>query len=395
METVGTRIRTWRRRRSGMSQKTLADLSGLSQGYISLIESGQKPLDRRSTQVAIAQALNISVAQLLGNPAETADPVRDRAVAHVPAIRDVLIELTHGERRSPRRDLDAVRAAVQDVTGRRNAADYAALAPVLPDLLLDLGGHGTAAGPEMVETLFAARYALRTMGYADLAREASQIGVRVARDLDDPAWIGQAEYSLVQAFPAESAETGYRLIARAADQLQQVPGKGSKEVYGCLHILAAFQAAIALRGDPWAHLSEAADVARSLGEPAPYAPMCAGWNGNWFGPTQVEIWRVAVAAELGDASTAMSVASRIDLTALPVPNRHVYYWTDLARALAAGSKDQDAMHALARAERAAPQHFRFSPPARDLVATLRSRAQRRATVAEIERLSRVLGLDSI
>jgi transcriptional regulator with XRE-family HTH domain len=377
-----------------MSQKTLADLAGLSQSYVSQLESGDRPLDRKSTQLAIAQALNISVAQLLGQRSAAADPIRDRAIAHVPRIRDVLIELAHGERRAPRRDRDAVRAAVMQATELRNAADYAALAPMLPELLLDLGGHNGTLAPEMVETAFAARYALKTMGYADLAREAAQIGVRVADEHGDPAWRGQALYSLVQAFPVESAQLGQRLIERTADELQSTPGRDAQEIYGCLHILAGFEAAVAVHPDEAAaHLDEAADVAAALGEPQRRGELSAGINGNWFGPPQVDVWRVAVAAELGDAAAAIDVARRIDLQALPVPNRHVYYWTDMARALAAGGEDREAMHALAKAERAAPQHFRWNPVVRDLCQTLIARARRRAVTGELATLARTLGID--
>lgn len=394
-ESVGDRIRAWRRRRGGMSQKVLADLSGLSQGYVSEIESGKKPLDRKSTQAAIAAALNVSVAQLMGRP-EHVDPVRDRAVAHVPAIRSALVEIAAQERRAPRRDRADLAVAVSEITDLRNAADYAAVAPLLPDLLLDLQSHDgdTAAG--MVETLFCARYALKTMGYPDLAREAAQIGVRVAEDHDDAAWRGQALYSLVQAFPVESADLGARITVRAADELQAASDRGGREVYGCLHILAAFQCAVATRAaDAADHLGEAADVAAALGEPEHTSVLSAGFNGNWFGPTQVEVWRVAVAAELGDAGEAIAVTRRINLDALPVPNRWVYYWTDLARALAAEGNDRESMHALARAERSAPQHFRFNPVARDLVATLIRRARARATTAEMASLAHKLGLDVV
>lgn len=396
MQTMGERIRSWRRRRDGMSQKLLADLSGLSQAYISQIESGQRPLDRKSTQAAIASALNVSVPQLIGKPADDADPVRDRAMVHVPAIRETLVELAHGERHRPERDPDQLRAAVVEATELRNAADYAALAPRLPMLLRELAGHDGAMAPEIVEVLFAARYALKTMGCPDLAREAAEIGLRVATEHNEPSSLGVATYSLVQSFPLESAALGYQLVNRATNDLARATGRDGQEMYGCLHLLTAFQAAIAERADQAAaHLDEAADVARVLGEPERRSQLIAGWNGNWFGPAQVEVWRVAVAAELGDTGNAARVASRIDLAALPVPNRHVYYWIDLARALAAGGQDLDAMHALGRAERAAPQHFRFSRVALDLVSTLIARAKRRAVGAELAALARKLGLDPL
>src|SRR4029453_14272870 len=100
MQTVGQNVRTWRRRRGGMSQKALAGLAGLSQSYLSQIESGERPLDRKATQIAIANALNVSVTQLLGEPGTPDDPTRQRALAHVEAIRASVIELGAGERRA-------------------------------------------------------------------------------------------------------------------------------------------------------------------------------------------------------------------------------------------------------------------------------------------------------
>ncbi len=379
-----------------MSQKALADLAGVSQVYISQIETGARPLDRKSTQVAIAQALNVTVAQLLGQPGDPTDPLRSQATKYVPAIRSTLVEIASGERRQPTRDVDELHSAVRGATELRNAADYAALAPLLPDLLIDLAGHGQDMASQMVETLFCTRYALKSMGYPDLGMMAASTGLETAREHEDPAWVGQATYNWVQAFPPENADLGARLIERAADDLQGNPDRGAQEVYGCLHILAGFQAAIATKDErAWAHLAEAMDVARSLGEPEPYAPLSAGFNGNWFGPTQVEYWRVAVAAELGDAGQAIDVSQRIDLQAVPVPNRWVYYWTDLARALAAGNKNVEAMHALANAERAAPQHFRFNPLAHNLVTTLIYRAKRQAIGTEMEALAHKLGIEPV
>lgn len=393
---IGERIIAWRRRRGGMTQTALAGLAGLSQPYISQIESGHKPLDRKSTQVAIAAALNISVAQLLGEQHSADDPLRARAAAHVPAIRAALVELSAGERRTPTRTADQVAAAVTRLTDLRNEADYAGVADILPDLLYDLYGHGTAMAPAMVEVLFGTRYALKTMGYPDLALTASQIGAQVARDHDDPAWRGQAVYSMVQAYPIESAALGATVATRAANDLATSSDRGAQEVYGCLHLLAGMLEAVAGRADDAAtHLDESASIAARLGEPAPYSTMSAGFNGNWYGPTQVEYWRMAVAAELGDPGEARRIADRIDLAAVPVPNRWVYYWTDLARALAAGSRDEDAMMALVRAERAAPQHFRWNPITRELVAMLVARAKRRAVTRDMRMLAGKLGIDPL
>lgn len=390
--SVGDTIRTWRRRRQ-LSQRAVAELAGMSQGHFSKIESGQVPLDRRSTQLAVAAALKISVAELLGDPGIPADPLKDRALSSVPEIRAALVEVGAGERRHPTLSADDVRAQVADLTEARNAADYATVAPMLPGLVYELAAHGPDLTPELISVLFAARYALRTMGLVDLGREAAEIGRRRAENFDSPAWRGQAVYNWVQSLPAESADLGHRIAARTADSLQGVPDRDAQEIYGCLHILAGFEAAVA--GDALqaaAHLDEAADVAEHLGEPARTAPLSAGINGNWFGPTQVQVWRVAVAAELRDTAAAEAINSTIDLTKLPVPNRHTYYHFDRARALVAGGEDLAAVRALAAAERAAPQHFRLNPVARNIVDTVATRIRRRAIGPELARLAHSVGV---
>jgi transcriptional regulator with XRE-family HTH domain len=393
-EHIGKRIRTWRRRRGGMSQKTLADLSGVSQAYISQIETGARPLDRKSTQAAIASALNISVAQLLGVHGED-DPMRQRAMAHVPDIEAAIVELSYGERRVAERDQDAIRNAVHNATELRNAANYAALAPMLSPLLLDIGAYGEDLAPELIDSLGTTQTVLENLGEKILAREAAQLSVRIAERYDDAAWLGQARYCLAWALPPQNAATGIRLTNCTADELQTVADHRALDVYGRLHLFAALQSAVALKADDAAtHLNEAATVARSLGEPQRESLLSAGFTGSWFGPTNVDLWRMAVAAELADTATTLSVAKHIDLDAVPVPNRHVYFHIDLARALAVdGKRDREAMHTLANAERAAPQHFRFHPVARNLVTSLIYRAKKQAIGPEMEALARRLGIE--
>lgn len=64
-EHIGGRVRIWRRRRKH-SQAVLAGLVGISQGYLSQIETGMRAVESRSTLVSLARALDVSVADLLG-----------------------------------------------------------------------------------------------------------------------------------------------------------------------------------------------------------------------------------------------------------------------------------------------------------------------------------------
>src|SRR5262249_16712682 len=108
---IGTRIKYWRRRRNGMSQTVLAGQSGLSQSYISPAAPGPRSADRRSILVAIAEALKVSPADLLGRPGDPDDPLRAVGVAVIPTIRASLVEIEEGERRAPTRGPDEMAGA--------------------------------------------------------------------------------------------------------------------------------------------------------------------------------------------------------------------------------------------------------------------------------------------
>lgn len=67
LDHIGVRVRSWRLKRN-LTQRVLADLAGLTQGYIAQIEAGTAPLDKRSTELALAKALQVSMADLTGQP---------------------------------------------------------------------------------------------------------------------------------------------------------------------------------------------------------------------------------------------------------------------------------------------------------------------------------------
>jgi transcriptional regulator with XRE-family HTH domain len=87
---IGAQVAYWRPRR-GRSQRVLV---GMSQPYLSQIESGRRPVDRRATLIALANALQVSVADLNG---QRGDPQRRLAVASIPHLREALIQREIGE----------------------------------------------------------------------------------------------------------------------------------------------------------------------------------------------------------------------------------------------------------------------------------------------------------
>src|SRR5215469_413833 len=85
--TVGARLRILRRWR-GMTLTQLAGRAGVSFSYLSMVERGQRSLDRRTYISAVAAALKVSETDLVGGPHLSAD--RQQADPHtaIPALRE-------------------------------------------------------------------------------------------------------------------------------------------------------------------------------------------------------------------------------------------------------------------------------------------------------------------
>ncbi|MFI2649869.1 helix-turn-helix domain-containing protein [Micromonospora fulviviridis] len=387
-DTIGTRIRYWRMRRSGMSQAVLAGLAGVSQSYISQVESGRKTIDRRSTLVAVAAALQVTVADLLGQGAEPGDPARDSAAESVPAIWSALIEIEDGERRPATRVREELAADIARSDELRTSANYPAMARLLPDLLVEAAA---VSGVALVQVAYQASTCLRHLGYRHLALNAARIAVSAAEEVEDPAWLGAARFAYAQSLPIESAP----LAARAADRSLAALQAGAadervRQMLGQLHLSAALTSTVSGRPDVARdHLTEASREAAGLGDP----PDGAGFNGCGFGPTNVRLWEMSIAAELGESGRVIELSRTVRPQVLAASNRRMSYWLDLGRALAEdGRSDAEALAAFVRAEQAAPAPFALNPLAQDAVVTMAQRARRRAIPDDLRMLAGRMGI---
>lgn len=203
--TVGERVRSCRRYR-GISLQVLADTSGLSKGFLSMVENGQRRLERRQHIAAIAEALQVSVADLTGQPFAPADPSQGRAHASVPDVRRALMasSLDYAER-GPSRPVAELVEDTAEVMNLRQACEYERVGRSLARLLPDLHA-AVVRSPERVPALqlvvLAAQAStlwLKNLGYTDLAWIAADRGWQAALRVEDPLWIAAADSARTQA----------------------------------------------------------------------------------------------------------------------------------------------------------------------------------------------------
>ena len=170
--------------------------------------------------------------------------------------------------------------------------------------------------------------------------------------------------------PTGRAEVAEDLAVRTAEDLDDADD-AVLSVSGALSLIAAIAAA--RRGDAEAateRLARAQLRADALGHDA---------NLRWsaFGPTNVALHRISVAAELGDAPAALAAAEELDPTkfAPALRSRRSQVGLDLAWAHTCRRQDADAVLALLDVERAAPEILQHNVYARATISTLLGRSR--------------------
>ncbi|MGC4868945.1 hypothetical protein ACLQ3B_26295 [Micromonospora sp. DT53] len=201
-----------------------------------------------------------------------------------------------------------------------------------------------------------------------------------------------SRFIYAQSLPIEAA----RLAARVSDRsLVELQGDASdvrvRQMLGQLHLMAALASTVDARPDVARdHLAEATREAASLGDRADGG----GFNGCCFGPTNVGLWKMSIAAEQGEYGRIIELSRTDPLAGAQGIESPTVVLVDIGRALAdGGRRDSEALAAFIRAEQAAPVPFAINPLARDAVVTLAQPAQRRAIPDDLRLLAGRIGID--
>jgi transcriptional regulator with XRE-family HTH domain len=387
-EDIGRRARIIRRRR-GLSLEVAAGLAGISTGYLSRLERGERRFDRGGLLSALAEALGCSVMDLTGQPYLPADRAGADALATLPAIREAIYDATLDDPPDvAARPVAELARLAQQADENRDQNRYGLAGHELGLVLSELQATATTAAADdrrtalaaLVQACHVAAGIAEALGHHDLALAAAAREHEAATRLGDPMLLGLARYGWAQTW----AKVGARRRADSAINLAladldpvadpTAADTGPAEMAGMSHLFAAKLAARSGRADDArSHLDAARQLADRTGE--------RNTAMQHFGPTNVAVWTVAIGADLGQGPAVYEQAppDRVDLATLGSLVRTGCYHLDLARALSQdeGPRDADALRHLDTADRAAPVLVRNSPIARDVLGGLEQRARRR------------------
>ncbi|MCX4472093.1 helix-turn-helix domain-containing protein [Micromonospora sp. NBC_01655] len=389
---IGRRVARWRARR-GMTQQMLADRLGKSKSWVDKVERGVRTLDRFSVVQDVAEVLRVDTSVLVGGGARPAGAAG--AVEGLDGLRAALARYdtcrTGPGTRPPRGEL---RRRVEHAWLTYQHAGYPQLVRALPGLLGDVQRARAAAPADDGADLLVQAYRLTAsvlvkLGEADVAWLAADRAMAVAGD--DPLLAAVAAIPLGQALRA-SGRGGLAMTATLAAAhrfASPVPSDAPpQELALCGTLLVEAALAAASCGD-----------ARSVGELADRAAEIAERVGDGhdhhrtsFGPTSVELARVAAAVALGDGGEAVTrherATGRSTWGRLPVEHRAAHL-VDAARAYLHVGDLLRAGRALVDADRTAPAEVRCRPVARTVIADV---ARGGPAPAGVAYLATVVGL---
>ncbi|MBI3687025.1 MAG: helix-turn-helix domain-containing protein [Actinobacteria bacterium] len=383
-DSIGARVSASRKLR-GLTQRRLADIAHVSYSLLTKVESGHVPATP-AFLAAVARALRVDLAELTGQPYRGSTAREDRVHATIPEIRRVL--LAHGvptvdTDTDPPLPVQELAGAVHAASALRQAARYAELGEVVPELITQLSRaaeHSTGRRRSRAYALLAEAYSAADavaykLGYSDLSTLAIERVCWAAQQAGDQLLEGAATWLRASSFLATGGYAEARaLLTTAHDRLEPLlPHADARtwSVYGSLHLKQAIVAARA--GDApraWAHIGEA-DRAASQVPDNNYYQLA-------FGPSNVGIHEVAVAVELGDGTEAVRRAQRVNLPGNLPAERSSHHYIDLARGYLWHGDRRGALRCLQQARSLAPQQTRYHPMVRDTLQAL-ARAERRST----------------
>jgi transcriptional regulator with XRE-family HTH domain len=371
-KALGRRV-AFHRSKRGLSQKELGARINRSESWVSQVERGARRIDRMSVLETMAEALAVPIADLAPeSTVVTAASERPRAATSLSlalsssdALQAVLSEAAPV-------DVDRLGSQAAQAWEYAHGSRYEDLTHLLGTLIPELeyavrkttGADHRRVCVAKAKAYHAAAGVLSKMGETAAAWVAVDRAITAAEDADDPLLMAEGAFRLAIVFQgARRFDLAQRTAESAANALGRLVDAGEPEAValrGALYLQLAVASARMNDGDQaYAYLERARQAAAWLG-------VDRNDYNTEFGPTNVMLYEVSIAIELGDAGHALRVAAKADTTKLS-PERQARLLIDVARAHAQRRQLPLMVSTLRQAEQIAPEQVHTHPLVRELV----------------------------
>ncbi|MGW2511258.1 helix-turn-helix domain-containing protein [Streptomyces scopuliridis] len=366
---TGARIKRLRKERH-LTQRALSDLSTVPYSTLTKTEQGVLPASPHLI-ASLARALRVDVATITGQPYVT-ELRADELDILIRPIRESLdvYDLGADPDITPRPhqlladDAEDLLVIVRAGEIKRAAGQVAGL---IQEATTAAHTAGTTKGWLLLASTYRTAYDVAAkLGFGDLAAIALSRMDWAAQRGSDAVVGGMYRYMRALTYLREGQyRTGDRLVTLGLATLEQADaGRERDVVTGQLHLGAAVMAGRAQdKARAEEHLGQAEEIARGTGEAAKV---------HWlsFGPTNVAVHRVSVAAELDQYEEAARVGRAITMPRGWPASRRSHHHAELARAQMWTGDLEAAFANLLSARKAAPQQARYHATVRETYAGL-------------------------
>lgn len=367
------------RKAQGLTQSELARQAAISLSLLRKIEQGN-----RSVTPGVRAALDAVLVPVPASTGGAAGP--ERIAVALPQLSEVMDaydippELPHAIR-----PVAELRRLTSSATAWRLSSQYAKLAGLLPGLITDLTANAlNSAGHEQEQAFGLLALAYRAAdaiadkhGRHDMSGRATELIRWAAERSADPQLEMMSTYVRAELFfSGQHARSGLRMIDSLTTPAPRAADIPLLAMRGALYMRAAVLAARAGMPDEAAgRIAEAQAIARQVPDGV--------YHGTAFGPASIRVHELALAVEAGDVTRAVKLAAQWQPPRALPAERRSHFHIEAARAYCwAGDRDQ-AVTALWRARRAAPQHTRCNLAAIETIGVL-IRGSRKAPPALIQ-----------
>ncbi|MEU4038681.1 helix-turn-helix domain-containing protein [Streptomyces collinus] len=372
---TGVRIARLRRERH-LTQQSLSELSGVPYSTLTKTEQGALPATPHVI-AACARAMRVEVSTIVGQP--FADELRaDELDVLIRPIREALdvYDLGADPDIRPRRlgelrnEAEGLCAAVRAGEIKKAASNVAGL---IEEATTAAHTHGGTDGWLTLASLYRTAYDVAAkLGFPDLAQLSLARMDWAAQRGSDAILGGMYQYLRALTYLREGKyRTGGRLVDVGLATLAQAADSHERQVVtGQLHLGASVMAGRAHKEDQaLAHLSEAERIAGATGEAVKV---------HWlaFGPTNVNVHRVSVLAELDQYGEAVEAGDGLRIPKDWPKSRTSHHWAELARAQMWTNQLDAAFASLLEARKTAPQQAKYHPTVRETYAGLEAAHRR-------------------
>ncbi|MGW4518899.1 helix-turn-helix domain-containing protein [Streptomyces sp. NPDC004393] len=392
---IGARVRYYRRKNGNRSQAAVAGLCGITERYLSLIETGKRT-PSPNLLARLAFELDVPVSALL---ADEPPPKSTTLLNTAPDIARALMgygSVHTGSVAAAAELRDRVEAAWR--TWQTSEERFTDVEMLLPWLIGDVeqAVRFYSAGNELGERREVLRAAAdlygllrsycRRTGRLDLALMVADRARRAAEDADDPIRLAAAHWNLGHCLLSQVGGSGEASeIARVAiEQLREVPDSDEKAaMQGALELVRVVADA---QAQQWWRARE-----RLLRRAAPIAKRTGEANVQWtvFGPTNIRLHALSIEMLAGESAEGLRLADEVDISRLPSRERRFTFTLELARCYDLRRDDAAVLVHLLDLEKLSPQDMARSSLAAEMVSGLLQRVRptfRRQVVGLAERM---------